>query len=201
MWDPISGRVHQQTVTLDDNFFGEGLTWYQDRNGNDRYVQLTWKEQTAFVYETERLRLVQSFNYIRQTTTNEGWGITFDPVEKVFYVSDGSHYIHVWDLDFRLVRKMEVTWKDSATSTGAQVDNLNELEWDPITGTILSNVWFQDYIVRIWPGTGKVIQAYDMSQLESGGGDVLNGIAHHSANKWWITGKQWTNLYLIEFNE
>jgi len=170
-----------------------------DQDGNERFIQLTWQEQRAFIYDTD-LNLIQSIDYDGRTTTNEGWGITFDPAEKIFYVSDGSRYIHVWDLNFQLVRKFNVSWKADNGNTNA-VLNLNELEWDPTSRTILSNVWYKDYIVRIWPGNGKVIQAYDMSSLQSGGGNVLNGIAHHSHNKWWITGKKWRNLYLIEFYE
>mmetsp|Transcript_39539 Transcript_39539/g.95605 ORF Transcript_39539/g.95605 Transcript_39539/m.95605 type:complete len:450 (-) Transcript_39539:2-1351(-) len=202
IWDPLTGQVLRETSTLDSAFFGEGVAWYLDQDGQERFIQLTWKAQRAFIYDTD-LNLLQSFSYNQRTTTNQGWGITFDPVEKVFYVSDGSRFIHVWDLNFELVRKFPVTWKDALTGTNA-VPDLNELEWDPISKTILANVWYKNYIVRIWPGSstvGKVIQAYDMSTLQSGGGNVLNGIAHYSANKWWITGKEWRNLYLIEFNE
>ncbi|KAL3942122.1 MAG: hypothetical protein SGBAC_003622 [Bacillariaceae sp.] len=199
IWDPLTGQVLIETPTLNSDFFGEGVAWYLDQDGNERFIQLTWQEQRAFIYDTD-LNLLQSFTYNQRTTTDQGWGITFDPVEKIFYVSDGSRFIHVWDLNFALVRKFEVTWKEN-TTTNNPVSELNELEWDPISQTILSNVWYKDYIVRIWPGTGKVIQVYDMSTLQSGGGNVLNGIAQHSANKWWITGKEWRNLYLIEFYE
>ncbi|KAL3929788.1 MAG: hypothetical protein SGBAC_012058 [Bacillariaceae sp.] len=200
IWDPLTGQVLKETPSLDSEFFGEGVAWYVDQDGNERFIQLTWKAQRAFIYDTD-LNLLQSFSYNQRTTTNQGWGITFDPVEKIFYVSDGSRYIHVWDLNFELVRKFEVTWRQEDTETNTPVVDLNELEWDPTSKTILSNVWYKDYIVRIWPGTGKVIQVFDMSTLQSGGGNVLNGIAQHSANKWWITGKEWRNLYLIEFLE
>lgn len=199
IWDPLTGQVFKETPYLQSRYFGEGVAWYQDAEGNERFIQLTWKEQQAFVYDTD-LNLIQSFNYNRRTTTNEGWGITFNPVDKIFYVSDGSRFIHIWDLNFQLVSKFGITWKGVDGSTSA-VTNLNELEWDPVSGTILSNVWYKDYIVRIWPSTGKVVKVYDMSTLESGGGDVLNGIAHHSSNKWWITGKKWRNLYLIQLYE
>ncbi|CAJ1941275.1 unnamed protein product [Cylindrotheca closterium] len=199
-WDPMTGQVLQETK-LERAFFGEGVTWYMDSFGEERFIQITWKEQSAFVYDTTDLNQLQSFTYDQRTTTNEGWGITFDPIEQIFYVSDGSHFIHIWDLNFQLVRKFPVTWKQENGDT-RNVDRLNELEWDPITKTILANVWYANYIVRIWPGTGKVIQVHDMASLQSGGGGgVLNGIAHHSAKKWWVTGKEWRNLYLIEFNE
>jgi glutamine cyclotransferase len=199
IWDPETGQVIRQTPVLDSAYFGEGLAWYRDANGNERYIQLTWQKQTAFVYDTE-LSLLDSFKY--QTSTTEGWGITFDPLEQVFYVSDGSAYIHVWNLQFQEIRRFRVMRQDSqdsSTSSTREISDINELEWDPTDGTILANVWYKDFIVRIWPQTGQILQVYDLGALESGGGNVLNGIAYHSNNTWWITGKLWRNLYLIEF--
>jgi glutamine cyclotransferase len=200
IWDPETGQVIRQTPLLDSAYFGEGLAWYRDANGNERYIQLTWQEQTAFLYDTE-LSLLDSFKY--QTTTTDGWGITFDPLEQVFYVSDGSAYIHVWNLEFQEIRRFRVTRQDSQDSSSGtrEISDINELEWDPTDGTILANVWYKDFIVRIWPQTGQILQVYDLGALESGGGNVLNGIAYHSNNTWWITGKLWSNLYLIEFFE
>jgi glutamine cyclotransferase len=81
-------------------------------------IQLEYKIQRGFVYpyhpsevktatttatttNTMALPVLgpvrQEFAY--ETTTTEGWGITYNPMEKVFYVTDGSEYIHVWDRD------------------------------------------------------------------------------------------------------
>lgn len=196
IWDPQTGQVIRETPVLDDAYFGEGLTWYRDANGNELYIQLTWQEQTAFLYTTE-LTMIDSFKY--QTTTMDGWGITFDPVEEVFYVSDGSAYIHVWNLNFQETDKFRVTRQNSVDGPAFDINDLNELEWDPTDGTILANVWRENIVVRILPETGQIVKVYDFGALESGGGNVLNGIAFHSNNTWWITGKRWRNLYLIEF--
>jgi len=195
IWDPRSGTVQQETSTLDEQYFAEGLTWFRDADGSEKLIQLTYKNQSAFIYDMD-LNLLQTLAF--DTTTGEGWGITFDPNEQVFYVSDGSEYIHVWNLDLQEIRNCSVSWTQ-ATGRNA-VRNLNELEWDPTDGTILANVWKDTIIVRIWPANGNVVQVYEMKQLGSWEG-VLNGIAHYSDNKWWITGKNWRRLYLLEFLE
>lgn len=204
IWDPESGEVVRETPILDTKYFGEGLTFYQDENGNNRYIQLTWREQTAFVYNPTDLSLLSTFEY--STKTNEGWGITFDPNEKLFYVSDGSEYIHVWNLSFEEIHRFEVNFQvpTSEQGTREKLRHINELEWDPDDGTILANVWYQDIIVRVYPKTGQVVQVYDLSQLHtdrSPDEDCMNGIAYHSKNKFWITGKLWPKLYLIEVLE
>lgn len=190
-------------INLDAKYFGEGLCWFQDAMGRDRYIQLTWQEQTAFVYDTH-LQLEHQFKYTTQTT--EGWGITFDPFEQVFYVSDGSDTIVVWDLNFERQRSFRVTL-DLRGQAKHQEDSylrlINELEWDINDQTLLANVWFQDVIVRIHPMTGQVLQIWDFSKLytdRDGTAEVMNGIAHYQANQWWITGKYWPFLYLVELD-
>jgi glutamine cyclotransferase len=194
VWDPETGVIIKET-TLNSKYFGEGLTWYRDEDGNDRYVQITWKEQTAFIYDTD-LNLLDNFQYTTQR--NEGWGIAFDPLQKIFYVSDGSAHLHVWNLQFEEIRKFLVTKQENAEGQPKTLTLINELEWDPSNGTILANIWKEDYVVRILPQTGEVIEMYDFSRLDTGEGDVLNGIAFHSESKFWITGKFWPKIFLIE---
>eukprot|EP00980_Cylindrotheca_fusiformis_P017337 scaffold5380_cov131-Cylindrotheca_fusiformis.AAC.14 len=202
IWDPDTGQVFQETPFLDKQYFGEGLSHYQDEAGNDRYVLLTWREKTGFVYDTD-LNLLDSFQY--ETETDEGWGITFDPTKKVFYVSDGSAYIHVWDLNFQEITRFIVTYQlPRAPGKIQNLNHLNELEWDPADGTILANVWYQNILVRILPGTGQVVQIYDLADLytdRSEKADCLNGIANQGGNRWWLTGKWWPHIYLVELLE
>jgi glutaminyl-peptide cyclotransferase len=201
IYDPRSGSAVEQRVDLDDAYFGEGLCWFRDAQSHDRYIQLTWMERTAFVYNAQTLEVVQTFNYT--TTTSEGWGITFDPKQHVFYVSDGSDTIHVWDLDFVEIRSFRVSIRLSHPqhNENPYLSLINELEWDPNDETILANVWFQNAIVRIHPQTGHVLEVFDLSQLypeRTPEADVMNGIAHYQGNQWWVTGKYWPYLYLLE---
>lgn len=170
------------------------------------------------------------------THTSQGWGIAHDPVEGVFYVSDGSHYLHVWDVSTLLeVRpKVPVTIqlvRDRDDGDGDVdgkhkrdvVPNLNEMEWDDETNTILANVWFQDVVIRIHPYTGHVLHVYDFSTLyvdRVATADVLNGIAltprrrmmrgdgdsgttttTTTEREWWLTGKYWPHIYRLRVME
>ncbi len=79
---------------------------------------------------------------------------------------------------------------------------LNELEY--IDGVIWANVWRTNYIARIDPETGVVIDWLDLSALEeqmlaSGKRiDVLNGIAWNpETGTVYVTGKLWPTLFEI----
>ena len=199
-------------------YFGEGLCWFNDKDGNDRFVLLTWKEQTGMVLDVDTLQPVSEFRY--NTHTTEGWGVTFDPLEKVFHVTDGSEWVQVWNLDFEEIRKYEVTirWdQDDGTGTdGRPVKHMNELEWDVSDQTLLANLWYQNLIVRIQPETGKILRVYDFSDLypqddRTSKSDSFNGIAIETmpntgvastaTTRLWITGKYWPYLYHVELLE
>eukprot|EP00934_Nitzschia_sp_Nitz4_P004850 Nitzschia sp. Nitz4//scaffold308_size21609//17423//18436//NITZ4_008606-RA/size21609-processed-gene-0.35-mRNA-1//1//CDS//3329547164//4840//frame0 len=192
--------------SMRDDYFGEGLCWFLDKDGKEKYIQLTWRERTAFVYNADDLSVELTFQYSTTASTNhEGWGITFDPESRQFYVTDGSDTILIWNLQFREVGQFRV----SATLAGRPmqyIKYLNELEWDPADGTLLANVYFQNAVIRIHPVTGQVLQVYDLktlykNRLDPRIEDVMNGIAHHRDNQWWVTGKLWPYLYLVEFLE
>jgi glutamine cyclotransferase len=196
-------------------YFGEGIAHYRDESYTSadslRLIQLTWKERTAFEYALQHSKpnnLATSTshptminapvaNWTYETTTTEGWGVTYSAAHHQFYVSDGSHHLHVWDATTKQpVRRVAVTmqtiqnapksYTKDATAPPIvvmkeeHVSRLNELEWDPATETVLANVWFQDVILRIDPITGLVRTIYDLSTLfpqRPAGTDVLNGIA------------------------
>ena len=209
-WNPWNyTNSTNTTISMDPSQFGEGLCWFRDpHTGTDRYIQLTYHEQTAWIYDQD-LHMVDSKSYT--TTTGEGWGITFDPHEQVLYVTDGSTTILVWNLECQELRRFSVTvqlpWHDERQPLG----RINELEWDVNDHTILANVWFQNVLVRIDPRTGYVLEVMDLTHLypleerqqtlTSNPEAVMNGIAHyHEHNQWFVTGKYWPYLYLIEFH-
>lgn len=194
-------------------YFGEGIAHYRDKTSSNgdvnetlRLLQLTWQERTAFEYEMQHFRMKNEAdrtlgmvsapvaNWTYRTTTTEGWGVTYSATHHQFYVTDGSHYLLVWDADTKQpVRKVAVVTRTireshdttATTTAGARYDekrmsHLNELEWDPSTDTVLANVWIQDVILRIDPISGLVRTVYDLSTLfpeRPPGTDVLNGIA------------------------
>jgi glutamine cyclotransferase len=190
--DLQSGQVLQQH-NLASGYFGEGMTYF-----NGRLVQITWKEQTGFVYNATNVEVLDEFSY--ETTNGEGWGICFVESQNIFYVSDGTDHLHTWDANnFALVDKVPVTMRTSALAAEQSVRRINELEWDPFTQTVLANVWQQNYIVRIKPSTGFVTHRYNLQSLaRSANAGVLNGIARtDTPNEFWATGKLWPYMYRI----
>ena len=116
---------------------------------------ITWREQTGFIYDAQTLDQIRTFTY---TTTssygNQGWGITYNPNEQEFIVSDGSSNLYFWDRDTLLEkRKVSVT-----RFNGNEQDDLNELEY--INGLICCNIWHSDDIICVDPLTGKSVREY-----------------------------------------
>ena len=178
-----SGKVVNKH-NLDDKYFGEGICIF-----NDKIYQLTWKENTAFVYNLD-FEIIEKLHY-----KNEGWGLTHN--NKKLIMSDGSSKLYFLNPEnLKIKREMTVTKK------GKELDNLNELEY--IDGKIYANVWQKNYIVIINPDNGKVSGVIDLKGLinvENYEHDinVLNGIAYDSKHKrLFVTGKLWPYIFEIE---
>jgi glutamine cyclotransferase len=230
VWNPETQHIHYET-SLEDQYFGEGMTSFtipSNHNNNNNadtmmfYLVLTYREGKALIYSTEEtFHLVQTID-IPSTYHNEGWGITFqshdqtknnnnnnnnnnDKNDLIFYVTDGSHFLHVWKLQYQYhssdenyptfsfleLNRIPISVKrqhhDDTRMVHQQqyVERLNELEYDATTNTILANVWFDPVILRIDPQLGIVTCIYDLSPLaepmkEAALKDrniVMNGIA------------------------
>lgn len=178
--DLPSGAVRQER-DLGPTIFGEGLA----RVG-ERLVQLSWREQTGYVYELATLAPAGTFSY-----THEGWGITYDG--QLLLVSDGTSTIRRLDpATFAEVSRFEVRDGD------VPVLRLNELEM--VRGQLWANIWQTDRIARIDPATGSVVGWLDLQGLlppqDRVGADVLNGIAYDATrDRLFVTGKLWPTLF------
>lgn len=181
--DPVSGTM-QEEINLDATYFAEGLVLL-----GDKLYQLTWQENTGFVYDVETFGLLRTFNYQTQ-----GWGLTTDG--SALILSDGSNTLYWLDPGtMHVVRQVNVTYQ------GQPVEYLNELEY--INGTIFANIYLTDSIVAINPADGSVVSLIDLKGLRPEPnlaiqGEVLNGISYDQLNdKLYLTGKNWANLYEI----
>ena len=169
-------------------YFGEGIVLF-----GDNLYEITWKHETAFVYDWKTFAPKGQFKY-----TGEGWGLTTDGTSLI--MSDGSAVIRFRD-PTSFAAKDSITVKDH----GEPVANLNELEW--IKGEIWANVWQSDQIARINPKTGDVTGWVDLKGIlptldRSGDEDVLNGIAYDAAqDRLFVTGKLWPKLYEIKLKQ
>ena len=182
--DLETGKV-VQAVSLEDQYFGEGITVL-----NNRIYELTWQSHLGYVYDQGTFKLLKTFQY-----PGEGWGLTNDGSQ--IYMSDGTADIRCWDSEtLRETRRFTV--HDGAKA----VLNLNELEW--IKGEIYANVWQTDRIARVSPKDGKVVGWINLAGLlteedRRHGADVLNGIAYDAAgDRLFVTGKNWPKLFEIK---
>lgn len=181
--DPATGTVQAETE-LDASFFAEGLALLEGK-----LYQLTWRENTGFVYDASTFEQLRAFNY--QT---EGWGLTTDG--SALILSDGTNTLYWLDPGtMQIVRQVNVSYR------GQSVEYLNELEF--INGLIFANIYLTDTIVAVNPDDGNVVSLIDLTGLrpaqnQAVQGEVLNGIAYDSINdKLYLTGKNWPSLYEV----
>ncbi len=172
-------------VDLPSDLFGEGVTVM-----GGRVFQITWQENTGFVYSADDLAEIQSFSY-----DGEGWGLTHDGEHLV--LSNGSSTLIFLDPGtFQVMRTVDVTYDDEPVS------DLNELEY--VDGVIYSNIWQTDRIVIIDPEDGAVVGWIDLAGIEEHLDsteeiNVLNGIAYNDeSGRLLVTGKLWPNVFEIE---
>jgi glutaminyl-peptide cyclotransferase len=178
-----NGSVLQQ-ISLPAQYFGEGLTVV-----GDRVVQLTWRENTGFVYDLNTFALVGNFS-----VDTEGWGLTFDGNR--FILSDGSSTLYFLDSSsYKVVGSVNVH------DVNVSVVNLNELEY--VNGDVYANIWMSQRIAIINPQTGQIKGYVNLADLQTSAGisreNVLNGIAYDkAADRLFVTGKNWPQLYEIK---
>lgn len=188
---PGGGRSLRSRA-LPHEVFGEGMS-----KVGDRLIQLTWREQVAFVYDLD-LRLLNTRPY-----RGEGWGLTTWRSEggERLILSDGTPSLRILHAQ-TLEEKSRIDVRDR----GQPLPLLNELEF--VQGEILANIWHSDRVVAIDPGDGQVRSSFDFSALrlklawpaglESGETD-LNGLAYdESSGRLLVTGKLWPKLFEVD---
>jgi len=172
-----------QIYSLPNQFFGEGITIFEDK-----IIQMTYKNNTSFVYDKSTFELLQTFEY-----PTDGWGITHNG--SALIMSDGSATLYFLDPEtFQTIGQVEVYDKEP-------VGRLNELEY--INGRVHANIWKEDKIAIINPQTGQVTGWIDLEGIRElvnqGTSDVLNGIAYdQNEDRLFVTGKRWSKLFEIE---
>ena len=184
-----TGKVIKN-INLADEYFGEGLTIL-----NDKIYQLTWQEDTGFVYDINSFDKLSSFKY---GNSKEGWGLCND--DNTIYKSDGTEKI--WLLNPETL--VEQDYIQVFTNKG-KIGRINELEW--VNGQIYANIYQKNGVAIINPKNGAVIGVIDFSSLKKKVTqheklDVLNGIAYNPKTKTiFVTGKRWDKLFEVEILE
>ena len=186
-YDVKTGTIYKE-VALDKQYFGEGITVI-----NGKIFQLSWQENTGFIYNQKTCVLEKTFTYDKKI---EGWGMTNDG--KVIYQSDGTEKI--WTMD---PSTQKMTNYINVYAGSNKIKSLNELEY--IEGKIFANIWQKDAIAVINPENGYVEAILDLSKLRKeitySEAEVLNGIAYNAKTKTLlVTGKNWEKIFEIKIN-
>lgn len=186
--DLKTGKIAVKAELDKTIYFGEGIVFL-----NDKVYQLTYKNQTGFVYDAKSFKNIGKFNYANK----EGWGLTTDG--KSLIMSDGTSYLTYLDPTTYAVTKVL-----DVAENNYVIEHLNELEY--INGFIYANIWTTNTIVKIDPNTGDVVAKMDLTTLsldsktKNPSAAEMNGIAYDSiSNKILVTGKLWPTIYEIKF--
>ena len=182
--DIVTGRAIRQII-FNESIFSEGITV---REGS--VIMLTWREQIALEVDLDDFQVVGNYSY-----QGEGWGLCFNGNHLV--MTNGSS-----DLIFRDPQSFEVDYTIRVVLDGLEIGNLNELEC--VGDVVYANVWMEDNILAINSSSGEVVFSATTSLISQDQGnnrnEVLNGIAFDkSSGGFWITGKNWTEMYLVDF--
>jgi len=187
--DLQSGKVITKTTVPNDKF-AEGIALWKNK-----IYQLTWQENTCYVYDAKSLKLERAYKY-----NGEGWGLACDGER--FIMSDGSYVLkHLNPQDFSTTGTKQVHYLN-----GRQVYNINELELDD-KGYLYANIWQEDKIVKIDTASGKAVGIIDISPLREivvrgGSPEVSNGIVFIPSSRTFIlTGKYWHSYFEVEFEK
>ncbi len=190
--DYKTGNIYQ-SVDVEGNFFGEGITVL-----NNKIYQLTWRENVGFIYDANNLKRLETFQYFKKI---EGWGLCNDGTN--IYQSDGTEKI--WILN---PENMTQVSHLNVYSEANKITSVNELEW--VEGKIYGNVYQKDAVAVIDPKTGMVEGILDLRDLKTKvnmvghdpANDVLNGLAYNPKTKTlFVTGKKWNKMFEIKVTE
>lgn len=194
LFDPSRPASRLSRRELPPKFFAEGAD-----AANDEIYLLTWREQTGFVLDPDTLLIKRQFIY-----PGEGWGLAWDGQR--LWRSDGSARLHPHQAGDFAPAGEPLT----VTDEGREIDQLNELEWDPLSGLMLANVYGQDLVAAIDLADGRVrfwldgrplrarARAAGLKNTGNPLDTVLNGLALDSGSLW-LTGKYWPRLYQVDW--
>lgn len=181
----LTGKIEKEFF-LSLYLFAEGIVAFPDS-----LLHLTWKEETAYLYDRHSLRFLKTVPY-----SGEGWGLCRE--ENKIWMSNGTSQLTQRDpLTFAIYKTLDVQWG------GQPVSFLNDIEC--VGNFLYANVWQKEWVIQIDKSTGQVTGVIDASALLTpeekqrlGKDDVLNGIAFRpQTNSFFLTGKRWPWIFEV----
>lgn len=196
--DPLTGDIVAEKK-LADTDYAEGLALV-----DDRFIQLTWKQEIAYIYDHVTFRRLGTFDYL-----GEGWGLSYDG--EALWMSNGSDTLVTRDpANFAITREIPVTLlgmplNQVSSPQGQSLSGLNELE--VVDDVVYANIWPTTTILRIDKTSGVVTGLIDGSKLLTANDEIdpaarnyLNGIAYDAEqDTFLITGKYWPKLFEVRW--
>lgn len=196
--DPQTGEIVEEKK-LADTDYAEGLALV-----DERFIQLTWKQEIAYIYDRDTFRNLGTFDY-----AGEGWGLSYDG--EALWMSNGSPTLVTRNPDtFEITREIPVTLlgmplERVSSPQGQSLSSLNELE--VVGDVVYANIWPTTYILRIDKASGVVTGLIDGSKLLAADDEItpearnyLNGIAYDAEqDTFLITGKYWPKLFEVRW--
>ena len=187
-FDIISGKINTKVMLDRNKYFGEGITFL-----NEKVYQLTYQNKIGFIYDAKTFKKLGEFHI----PGKEGWGMTTDSTYLI--MSDGTNLLYYVDpIDFKTIKTILV---ENKKGPGMKI---NELEY--INNFIYANVYETNSIIKIDPGSGKIVGLLDLVSLANEakarypGSMEMNGIAYDPVSRMvYISGKMWPTLYRIQF--
>jgi glutaminyl-peptide cyclotransferase len=177
--DLDSGAVTRVT-SLNGSLFAEGLALV-----GSRFIQLTWKNEIAFVYDTG-LTPIGELSY-----DGEGWGLCYDGTQ--LWMSNGTNILQ---------RRHPGTFALTGT-VAVQTDHaLNELEC--VGEHIYANAWLTSRILKIKRsgGVAAVIDTRDILPITDEQASAQNGIAFDpNRGLFYLTGKLWPHVFAVHLGD
>ena len=185
--DRTTGAVIR-SAALPSTLYGEGLALV-----DDHFIQLTWKDGEALVWDAATLTQTGSFRY-----TGEGWGLCYDGTRLV--MSDGSSTLTFRDpVTFEVTGSVE---RHGAGAAGRPAQRAGVRRWFGL-GQRLGDAL--DRAHRCRDGRGHRRPRYhrphhpDPSVADPGA--VLNGIAYDPvADTFLLTGKRWPSMFEVRIS-
>lgn len=185
--DSANGRIRIKAEIDRKKYFGEGIVFL-----HNHVYQLTDTTHIGFVYDASTYKQTGEFHY-----PGEGWGLTTNG--KSLIMTNGSSTI-TW----RNPENFQVEKSLTVRNNDGPVNNINEPEL--INGSLYTNRWLTNEILKIDTSTGMVTGKLDLSALvisihtEYPAAAELNGIAFDPAHdRILITGKLWPKIYQVKF--
>lgn len=184
-------RIYNEEKTLKNIFlppqiFAEGIEVYKNQ-----IFLITWRSEMAYIFDRHSFDLISKVPYL-----GEGWGLASK--DDLFYMSNGSDLIQVFDNKFKKINEKKITYLDQ------NLGNLNEMEL--IENILYANIWQSRKIIGIDFEKGCVVREIDATEIvemeqNSSPESVLNGIAYDKKEKKiYLTGKNWSHLYQVTWD-